>query len=265
MPYLTVNDTNLFYDDAGTGRALLFLHGWAASGRAWDAQLPEFTSDHRVVTLDWRGCGRSDRPREGNEPDVVIADLVEVIRTLQLRRPVVIGSSIGGTFATELARQHPDLIAGAVTVDGPAYWPSTGMDVDSVLSGLRDHRAATVAGWVPDWYVPGAPQALIDWTIREVLASGVYIDSLFQWIVGYDPRPQLAEITAPLHYLHGQLDAQIPINVAETCAALTPGATVTAVPDAGHMPHLEQPAAFNSALRSVLPRIPTDLPAGTAR
>ncbi|HVX45456.1 MAG TPA: alpha/beta hydrolase [Mycobacteriales bacterium] len=262
MPQLRVNGTNLFYEDVGAGRPLLFLHGWAGSGRVWDAQLPDFAADHRVVMLDWRGCGRFDHPAHGNDAETILDDLGEVIRGLELDRPVVIGSSIGGTFATELALRDPGLISGAISVDGPAFWPSTGMDVESVVTGLRTSRAATVAGWVPDWYVPGAPPALIDWTVGQILASGVHVDALFEWIVAYDPRPRLPQVRIPLHYLHGECDAQIPGAVAETCAALTPGATLTYVPDAGHMPHLERPVAFNSALRSVLDRIPVLQPAG---
>jgi pimeloyl-ACP methyl ester carboxylesterase len=265
MPQLKVNGTNLFYEEVGAGRPLLLLHGWGASGRVWDAQLLDFAADHRMVTLDWRGCGRSDHPPAGNDLATILDDVVAVMDQLDLERPVVVGSSLAGAFVTELALRDPDRISGAISVDGPAFWPSTGMDVASVLAGLRTARAATVAAWVPGWYVPGAPQPLIDWTVSQILASGVHIDALFEWIVTYDPRPRLPRVGVPLHYIHGRSDAQIPGHVAETCAALTPGATVTYVPDAGHMPHLEQPVAFNAALRAVLDRIPQLLPAGGDR
>lgn len=111
MPSLDVNDTTLYYEDEGTGPALLFLHGWGTSGRTWGAQLPDFTRDHRVVTVDWRGCGRSARPVRGNTTSGVVSDLVALIGALRLDRPVVVGSSIGGVFATELALRRPELVA----------------------------------------------------------------------------------------------------------------------------------------------------------
>jgi pimeloyl-ACP methyl ester carboxylesterase len=114
MPYLEVNDATLYYEDEGAGAPLLFLHGWATSGQVWGAQLPEFVRDHRGLTVDWRGCGRSTRPARGNTINGLIADLVEIIGALHLDRPVVIGSSIGGTFATELAVRHPELITGVI-------------------------------------------------------------------------------------------------------------------------------------------------------
>ena len=66
MAHLEIHGTRLHYEDAGTGPALLLLHGWGTSGRVWSSCLPDLVRDHRVVTLDWRGCGRSDHPADGN-------------------------------------------------------------------------------------------------------------------------------------------------------------------------------------------------------
>lgn len=250
--FVDVDNTKLYYEDEGAGPVLLLLHGWATSGRVWGAQLPEFVATHRVVTLDWRGCGRSDRPAHGNTLDGVLADLVAVIERLDLDRPTVVGSSIGGSFATELAVCHPELISAAVYVDGPAFWPSTGMPLAQLRSDLRDDRAGTFAGWVPRWFAPGVEPALVDWTVRQMLDSGVYIDEHFDGCLTYDPRPVLPGLMAPIHYIHGELDTEIPVAVAEECAALTPGASVAVIPGAGHMPHQENPAAFNAALRKFL-------------
>ncbi|WP_438489366.1 alpha/beta fold hydrolase [Streptomyces sp. S186] len=256
MPYLDVNDTTLYYEDEGTGPALLFLHGWGTSGRTWGAQLSDFTRDHRVVTPDWRGCGRSARPVRGNTTAGVVNDLVALIGALRLDRPVVVGLSVGATFATELGVRRPELIGGVVSVDGPAYWPSVKRAEQADLAdALRRDRAGTVAGWVPEWYAPGTAPALIDWTVRQILDSGVYIDGHQTDACAYDPRPTLPGLRVPIHYLHGELDTPIPLDVARTCAALTPGAELTVIPGAGHMPHQERPDAFNAALRAALTRI----------
>ncbi|MCX4804448.1 alpha/beta fold hydrolase [Streptomyces sp. NPDC058682] len=258
MPGLNVNDTTLHYEDEGAGPALLFLHGWGTSGRTWGAQLPEFTRDHRVVTVDWRGCGRSARPVRGNSTAGVVSDLVALIGALRLDRPVVIGSSIGGSFASELALQRPELIAGVVPVGAPGYWPSTKAQAKAqaeLVAALRRDRAGTVAGWVPGWYAPGTAPALIDWTVRQILDSGVYIDEHQATANGYDPRPTLPGLQVPIHYIHGELDTAIPLEVARTCAALTPEAEVSVIAAAGHMPHQELPEQFNTALRAALTRM----------
>ena len=254
MSRLQVNGADLYYEDEGSGRPLVFLHGWGTSGRVWHAQLPEFVRDHRVVTLDWRGCGRSSRPAAGNTIAGVVADLTAVFDALAIEDPVVIGSSIGAVFATELALRHPERAGRVVAVDGPAYWPSTGM-VDKLAelrASLVNDRAGTLAGWVPNWYAPGTSPALIDWTIRQILDSGVYIDDLIAECGGYDPRHQLPSLRVPITYLHGELDAEIPVEVAENCAALSPDAKLTVIEGSGHMTQQENPAEFNAALRAAL-------------
>jgi non-heme chloroperoxidase len=246
--------TTLHYDDSGRGRALLFLHGWGTSGRAWDAQRAAFAPDHRVVTLDWRGCGRSGRPPDGHTTAGVVGDLVELVPRLGLSRPVVIGSSIGAAFATELALARPDLVGGVVAVDGPAFWPSLGMDVADLRARLAADRAGFLAEWVPQWFAPGAPAGLAAAAIAEILASGVEIDEQFVAFATYDPRPALPRLAVPIHYVHGALDTEIPVAVAHECAALTPGARVSVIDGAGHMPHQERPDAFDAALRTALAR-----------
>ncbi|WP_103343502.1 alpha/beta fold hydrolase [Amycolatopsis sp. CA-126428] len=252
MPSLDVNGTRLHYEDAGTGPALLLLHGWGTSGRVWHSCLPDLVGDHRVVTLDWRGCGRSDHPADGNTIAGVTADLVRTIEALRIK-PTVVGSSIGGLFATELALARPDLVERVVAVDSPGYWPSTGM-LDQVLDlrkQLVDDRAGTLAGWVPDWFAPGAARELVEWTVRQLLDSGAYIDELFTECTTYDPRPRLKDLAVPITYLHGELDAQIPLEVPRSCAAATPGARVHVLAGCGHVPHQENPRAFTAALRTI--------------
>jgi pimeloyl-ACP methyl ester carboxylesterase len=164
---------------------------------------------------------------------------------------VVVGSSIGATFATELALAHPELVGGVVAVDGPAYYPSVGMPLDGLVADLRESRPATVAGWVATWYAPGTSTELVGWTIRQILDSGFYVDGQFTGAAGYDPRPALPGLRVPIHYIHGELD-EVPVEVARTCAALTPGAGVTVLPGVAHMPHQERPGRFTSALRAAL-------------
>ncbi|BCJ38377.1 alpha/beta hydrolase [Actinocatenispora thailandica] len=257
MPYLTVHDTRLYYEDAGTGKPVLFLHGWGTSGRVWGAQLPEFAAEHRVVVPDWRGCGRSDHPATSNDVDGVVTDLIALIGALDLDRPVVVGSSVGGVFGTELALRRPDLVGGVVAVDSPGYWPAQGMDLPAIMSAIRGDRAGFATAWVANWYAPGTSPALVDWTVRQILDSSTFADDQFAQFRTYDPRPSLPGLRVPIHYLHGELDAEIPVAVAEDCAARTPGATVTVIPGSGHLPHQERPAEFNAALRAVLGRLRT--------
>jgi non-heme chloroperoxidase len=252
MPQIKVNDANVYYEDHGDGAPLLFLHGWGTSGRVWGAQQAEFAKRWRVVTIDWRGCGRSETTSTDNDLEGAIADIEALIAALDLDHPVLIGSSLGAVFAVETALRAPRLASGVVTVDGPGYWPSRGMDLASVLDGLCADRAGFVSDWVPHWFAPGTPRPLVDWTIRQVLDASPFIDGHFPIFTTYDPRPRLSGLKVPIVYVHGELDPEIPPSVSVECATLTPGAAVRMIPGSGHIPHQERPAAFNPVLCQAL-------------
>ena len=172
-------------------------------------------------------------------------DLTALIGALGLERPIVAGSSMGAVFATEL-------VGGAVVVDGPGHWATEGLDLAKVDHALRTDRAPSIASWVVKWFAPGTSPALVDCTVRQILDSGAYIDEHFRAFADYDPRPRLSGLRVPIHYIHGAVDTQPPVSVAYACATLTPGAEVTVIEGAGHLPHQERPAEFNAALRAVL-------------
>ncbi|MFE2407347.1 alpha/beta fold hydrolase [Kitasatospora sp. NPDC059408] len=257
MPFARINGIELHYEDHGTGRPLLFLHGWGSSGRVWGAQVAGLAADHRTVTVDWRGCGRSDHPAEGNHVAGNVADVLALVDRLALDRPVLVGSSIGATFALEAALAAPGLIGGVVSVDGPAHWPGQGMapQLNALLAGLAEDRAGTVAAWVPNWFGPASGPAVADWTVRQLLDSGVFIDALFTEALTYDPRPALRGLAVPAAFVHGRLDTEIPVEVSRTLADLAPHGELHVIEDAAHMPHQERPGAFNALLRSIVARM----------
>ncbi|OAR22639.1 hypothetical protein A8W25_23830 [Streptomyces sp. ERV7] len=261
MPYATVNGVELFHTDTGsgtgTGTPVLLLHGWGTSGRVWNAQVADLAPDHRVIAVDWRGCGRSEHPPTGNTTPANAEDVLALIAHLGLERPLLVGSSLGATFALETALRAPEQVAGVVSVSGPGYWPSQGMAgaLRSLVSSLGADRAATVAEWVPKWFGPAAPPELVRRTVRQILASGHFIDELFTEAMSHDPREALSGMPVPVTYLHGRYDTEIPLEVSRTLAALTPYGTFHVIEEAGHMAHQEQPAAVNSLIRAALDRV----------
>ncbi len=189
MTCATVNSTRLYYEDHGNGRPLVFLHGWGTSGRVWDAQAADLMADHRVITVDWRGCGRSDRPATGYTIAQVTHDILEFLDALALDEPVLIGSSIAGAFTIEAALAAPDKIGAIVPVDaGIHYFSGMQNAMEKLLADLRADRAGTLADVVPRWYRSGAGAAMIDWTIRQLLDSTFLIDQLLVDQANYDPR-----------------------------------------------------------------------------
>ncbi len=102
MPQLTVGTENgtpieLHYEDYGSGKPVVLIHGWPLSGRSWENQLPALVeAGHRVVTYDRRGFGNSSQPWGGYDYDTFAADLNAVLNHLDLREVTLVGFSMGG-------------------------------------------------------------------------------------------------------------------------------------------------------------------------
>ncbi len=118
MPELGRDEVTLHYDDTGSGAPpLLFVHGWACESSHFAAQVKHFSPRHRTVTVDLRGHGRSDSPRQDYTIAGFADDVAWMCRELGLEHPVVVGHSMGGMVAVELAATLPDLASAVIAVD----------------------------------------------------------------------------------------------------------------------------------------------------
>jgi len=144
MPYLTRDGVKLYYDETGSGPAMVFIHGWCCNRTYFAPQYEHFSKRHRVITVDLRGHGESDAP-EGEYSMPAFADEVAwMLGELGVTSAVIVGHSMGGTVAAALAARHPGLVKGAIAVDSGIV-SSEGFRTRSgpILEGLggSDHVA----------------------------------------------------------------------------------------------------------------------------
>jgi pimeloyl-ACP methyl ester carboxylesterase len=117
--YADLTGVRLHYLDwGGEGVPLLLLHGLASNARIWDLTAPLLTPHFRVVALDQRGHGQSDKPDGDYSFAEVTGDLAELLPALGLDRPVIVGHSWGGNVALQFAADHPGSVRALVLVDG---------------------------------------------------------------------------------------------------------------------------------------------------
>jgi len=123
MPYVVRDDVRLYYEQEGSGDPpLLFVHGWCCDHTSFQPQYDHFRADHLVTSLDLRGCGASDRPEDGYEIPNLADDVAWLCRDLGISGPIVVGHSLGGMIAVELAARHPAVTLAVVAVDpGPIH------------------------------------------------------------------------------------------------------------------------------------------------
>jgi pimeloyl-ACP methyl ester carboxylesterase len=254
MPLLDINGIEVNFESVGSGHPVVLLHGWGTSGRVWDAQRTEFSSEYRIVTVDWRGCGGTSAVDTGNTIDQIAEDLHDVIVKLGLDKPIVVGWSMGGTFAVELGVRWPELVGGVVTVDA-VYHGGVVEDPEPVRGLVRALRAAripTLKAMVSEWFEPAVGESgYYDWAYAEVLRSSPFIDTLYLDHLSYDPRPGLARMQVPVRLMHGELDVVIPRRYPLEAAEIL-GQEVDILQGCGHFPHHLQPEVFNPVLRSTL-------------
>src|SRR5438105_2142408 len=159
MPFLTVrtegaSPVELHYEDVGSGRPVVLIHGWPLSGRSWESQVPALVAaGHRVITYDRRGFGSSSQPWDGYDYDSFAADLHALIEHIDLREVTLVGFSMGGGEVARYVGTHGTariakaVLAGAV----PPYLyrsddnPEGGLDDATIASfegGVRTDRIA---------------------------------------------------------------------------------------------------------------------------
>jgi pimeloyl-ACP methyl ester carboxylesterase len=196
--------------EEGDGTDLLLLHGLSANARYWDRFAARFPQ-RRVVALDQRSHGSSDRPPAGYDIEMIAADAAHAIRETGLERPVVAGHSWGCTTALAVAALHPDLVSGLVVVDGPVQPMSERLAWADVMRLMQpplprysslDQAYAQARTYVGDAWAedlkPGVDAGFIRdgdaWVLP--LTSGVRLQILRHM---YDFQPQLlwAQIEVP--------------------------------------------------------------------
>lgn len=117
--YVTLGGLRFHYGDwGGSGRPVVLLHGLASTSHIWNLVAPRLVDSFRVVALDQRGHGKTDKPDTGYDFPSIVGDLVSFVQTLGLGHPIVVGHSWGGNVALHYAATYPDGPAGLVLVDG---------------------------------------------------------------------------------------------------------------------------------------------------
>lgn len=256
MPYVHVNNIDLYYVDSGAGDPLIFVHGWGTSGRVWDQQARYFRDRNRVLQLDWRGNGRSEATSEGNTILQVASDIGQFIEKLNLNRVTLVGTSMGSSFVLETARQWPERLKMVVTVNGiyhlGALHTEGNNKIQSMLDALEIERIPTLMAMASSWYEGEEAEAYTFWARSQLIESSPHIVELYADHRGYDPRAFVKEIEVPIILIHGAKDATVPVDIPMEISEILNGAPLHIIEEAGHFPHHTSPVQFNRILATVL-------------
>lgn len=277
--YRPVLDSRIRLIDTGPpgATAVLFIHGLGASMYAWRHALgPVLDAGHRVIAFDNRGFGFSADTAAGPYDNASYVDLaVALLDSLGIASAVIVGHSMGGAIAADLAIDHPERVRALVLMNTAgagvrlpcllrvARWPFAG----AVVTALRgrgptarvlratyaDPRKVTEQD-IDQYYAP-VPERRFGRALRGVLREFRF-DTLLE-------RLERATVQAPTLVIWGAEDSWIPVRQGSRIAAALPRAVFVAVPGAGHAVAEEAPAAVNRLLveflKQGLSRIPENV------
>ena len=247
---------------AGVSDPVVLIHGLGCDWRHWSRQLGWIAHSRRVVVPDVRGgAGKTRWTRPGWTTADMAADVFAVVAGLGLRRPALVGLSMGGTIALQYALDHPGDLSRLVVAGSLAGVPEEFARArDQRLEFIETHSLREIAEErMAVAFTAGADPATKAWVI-EMIASGDLegYRSQARVTLTFDIRHRLGEIAVPTTIIHGELDATAPAAFATMMGEAIPKATVHIIKGQGHFPNLEAPELFNPLLADAL-SIPGDL------
>ena len=271
MSKLTVGTENstpieLHYEDHGTGKPVVLIHGWPLSGRSWENQVPALIeAGHRVITYDRRGFGDSSQPWDGYDYDTFAADLNTLLTELDLREVTLVGFSMGGGEVVRyIATFGTDRIAKAVLAAAvPPYLyksadnPDGGLDdatIASFQAGVTGDRIAFLDGFSTNFFTAGG-DLKVSQPQREYardIAAFASPKGTLDCITAFgrtDFRGDLDKVTVPTLVIHGDSDGIVPFEVSgKRSAELIKGAQLVLIKGGPHGINASHAAEFNKAL-----------------
>ncbi|MCW5876195.1 MAG: alpha/beta fold hydrolase [Anaerolineales bacterium] len=251
---------SLHFEERGSGRPLLLIHGFPFSSRMWAGQQDALSGAARVLAPDLPGFGESPAV-DSATVESYAEDCVALLDALDILEPVAVGGlSMGGYIALAFARLFPERTgallllstrAGADSAEGKA-------GRDATIAKVKEHGPGVVAeGMFPKLLAPAtySEQPAVAAELQTIMATASQ-QGVVAALGAMRDRPDasglLAELQAPALVLHGTEDQVIPHSEAEAMAAALPHARLELLEGAGHVPNLEQPERFNQVVLDFL-------------
>lgn len=240
---------------------VVMLHGIGADGRLWQPQRVPFAArGYEAVPLDFPGYGTRP-PVDALDFEAMAADVEAAIAARGLRRPVLLGHSMGGMVAQTMLRRRPDAYAAAILcATSPAFGnPSGDFQREFVAARLKPlEEGRTLADTAPVMLAALTGPSGTRFRALAIEALSATPPATFRAavhaLVTFDERGNLAAIRVPVLCLAGEVDTNAPAPMMQRMAGKIPGAAYICLPGTGHLPNIEAPDAFDAAILDFLDR-----------
>ncbi len=264
--YCHIGSRTIAYLDSAPGqidlRAYVLLHAFPIGANLWEPQMRSIPDGWRLITPDLRGFGGSTELDSTSALSIAdfADDIVDLLEELAVKRAVIGGCSMGGYAALALYQSRPDLFAGLVLANtrAGADSPEARANRRNMLALVDREGPSGVAREMMPKLIGSTTKATnpsIEANVRRLIKqqSPVAIrGAIHRMMHRPDSTPLLAQVSVPSLVITGAEDEMIPVDESRNMAGAINGAKLAIIPGAGHLSNMEQPDAFNDALRAFL-------------
>ena len=264
MSTVDVNGTTLYYEESGSGRSMLFIHGMAGFAGVWSDQMARLSDAFHCIAYDRRGHTRSPKGNVKQESVELHADdAAALIKQLHLAPVILVASSGGARISIDILRRYPDLVRGAALSEPPVFALSPSIAAD-FMSRIKPSLDTALAS--------NQPQSAVDaffhvidptfWKSAPDKRKEIYRSNLPAMLADlqqplYQVTPDdLARISRPCLMMYGSASVKWFIEIAKMVAAAIPNCRLVELVGAGHATYASRPAEFAAAVRDFALSLP---------
>jgi pimeloyl-ACP methyl ester carboxylesterase len=264
MPQISIEDSFVHYEEAGSGTPILFIHGHPFDCTSWAPQLEASFPGYRLIAPDLRNFGKTTSPNPPDDFATYARDLIAFADALGLERSSVVGLSMGGQIALEVAAIAPERVLGLVLCDTFAqldtpekkagrYTLADRLDAE----GMSAYAVEVLPKMISAASIANNPELVADLVamMQRCPAHGAAAAARVR-AERRDYLPILPTLDLPTLILVGIHDQFTPVADAELMHSAIRGSKLVVLEEAGHITNLEQPTAFNVALANFLRSLP---------
>ena len=265
MPVVTIDNINMYYEVHGDGEPLVLIQGLSLDSSSWINQVPVLSQKYQVIVFDNRGVGQTDASDSPYSTEMMADDTVALLKVLSVTDAHILGFSMGGMIAQQVAIKYPQMVKSLILVATSAKFPARAKHLTRLWLQMMEEeislelRIRNAFLWVfTDQFFENEEQvsAAVNFALNQLYPQPLHgFAGQVAALLKHDTHNQISQISVPTLVLVGKEEILIPVNFSQELAANIPNAELVVSERAGHNYWMETPDSFNQAVMQFLTKV----------